>query len=88
MPPVSRLWKKVSSSTSSAVGVADEDDVDVRVAPLQEQVQQHEEPLGEVLLASAIEPDTSIRQNITASVFGIGTRSKRLKRTSTGRYRG
>ena len=35
------------------MGVADEDDVGALVAPLQEKVQQHEEALGEILLAFA-----------------------------------
>ena len=34
--------------------------------------------LARSFIASVIEPDTSIRQNITAWVFGFGTRSKRL----------
>ena len=31
------------------VGMADEDDLDVAIAPLQEHVEQHVEPLGEIL---------------------------------------
>jgi hypothetical protein len=64
--------------------VADEDDVDPVVTPLEEEMQQHEEALGEILLALAHRPETSIRQNITALAFGTGWRSKRLKRMSTG----
>ena len=54
MPP---LWRAVEEGLLvdflRLMGVADEDDVDALVAPLQEQMQQHEEALGEVLLALA-----------------------------------
>ena len=50
VPPVAGLWKKVSSSTSSAsVGVPDEHDLDMAVAPREEDVEQHVEALGEIL---------------------------------------
>jgi hypothetical protein len=77
VPPVSRAWKKFSSSTSWRLGVvADEDDVDLLVVPGQEQVQQDEEALGQLLAPSSIEPETSIRQNITALLVGTGTRTR------------
>jgi hypothetical protein len=53
--------------------VADEDHLDVLVAAREEQVEQHEEALGGGLAPSSIEPETSIMQNITAWVVGLGT---------------
>ena len=49
VPPDAGLRKNVSSSTSSAVGMADEHDLDVAIAPRQEHVEQHVEALGEIL---------------------------------------
>jgi hypothetical protein len=56
--------------------VADEDELDLLVVPGQEQVQQDEEALGQLLAPSSIEPETSIRQNITALLVGTGTRMR------------
>jgi hypothetical protein len=53
--------------------MADEDDLDVFVSAGEEEVEQHEEALGDGFLPSSIEPDTSMMQNITAWVVGLGT---------------
>ena len=50
VPPVAGLWKKVSSSTSSAWSVWRMKTMSTwLVAPRQEHVEQHVEPLGEIL---------------------------------------
>ncbi len=70
VPPVSWEWKNSSSSTTFAGVVADEHDLDALVVPLQKEVQEDEEALGEVLAVSSIEPETSMMQNITACAIG------------------
>ena len=50
--------------------VANKDDVDLFVVPCQKQVECDEEALDKSLRCWSIEPDTSIKQNITAWLVG------------------
>jgi hypothetical protein len=73
VPPVSREWKKSSSSTSSAAVWWRMKTTSIARSAVEEQVQQDEEALGHVLARLVHRADTSIRQNITAWVVGLGT---------------
>lgn len=52
--------------------VADIDHVDIFISPAEEQIQQDIKALGHVFGGWSIEPETSIRQNITAWLEGSG----------------
>ncbi len=80
VPPVSVLAEeRLLVDLLRLGGVADEDDVAPRGSgAIRNTCSSMKKRLARSFSGSVIEAETSIRQNITAWVVGLGTRSKRL----------